>query len=150
MTLKKLRFAKLTDFLNTMDDWVDINRKLKNNNVVYLKEDCDVPREIMKINKELTEMGATNFDRGLKQGMGERDGGKKGMRQIFNQTTSYGVNMMHPQKIGPIENHIYQHQRAGARLTPDILRHAFCKDLFILNWSYFGKFINLNWKIGDS
>lgn len=130
---EKLRFAKLTDFLNTMDDWVDISKKLKNNNVVYLKEDCDVPREIMKISRELREMGATNFDGSLQQGINERDGGKKGLRQIFNQTTSYGVNMMHPQKIGPIENHIYQHQRAGARLTPDILRHAFCK-FFILIW----------------
>ena len=131
---EKLRFAKLTDFLNTMKAWVEIQKKLKNNNVVCLRKNVDVSAQITKINEELYEMGALNFETSMKEGGKEKEGEKKkkknGMQQMFGPSRNYPVNLMHPPKIGPMENHIYQHQRAGAHLTADILSASFCKDIY--------------------
>lgn len=52
---ENLGFNKLTEFLKTMDDLIDIKRYPKNNNTVFLKREIDAATEIKKLNLLMTK-----------------------------------------------------------------------------------------------
>ena len=106
-----LRYAKLTDFLRTMEDYISIEKRVRNNNVVYLRKDVNPRAAMKKYSSLIKKNNKRNFP-------------KKIYRN--NPSEEYGhplgfIQHRSPQNINLPEDqtNIYIHNRVKNQMFPD-------------------------------